>query len=127
MEREANYAAVGGFVVLIALLAGLFVYWYAGVREHRDYRRYEIYFDGSVSGLSDGGSVRYLGVEVGRVVRIRLERKRGIGKAQALQSLFKILEFRIAIGIKRDKHYGRHFFVARQSNIMVRGSRFIVH
>ena len=73
MEREANYAAVGAFVLLVAVMAGLFVYWYAASREHRDYTRYEIYFDGSVSGLSEGGSVRYLGVDVGRVVRIRLD------------------------------------------------------
>ena len=30
MEREANYTAVGAFVLLIATMAGLFVYWYAG-------------------------------------------------------------------------------------------------
>ena len=30
-------------------------------------QRYEIYFDGSVSGLSEGSTVRYLGVVVGRV------------------------------------------------------------
>ena len=35
--------------------------------------RYEIYFDGSVSGLTEGGPVRYLGVDVGRVQRIRID------------------------------------------------------
>ncbi|MFI4914773.1 MAG: MlaD family protein [Steroidobacterales bacterium] len=73
MEREANYVAVGSFVLLVILMAGLFVYWYSGSREHRDYTRYEIYFDGSVSGLSEGGPVRYLGVNVGRVLRIRID------------------------------------------------------
>jgi phospholipid/cholesterol/gamma-HCH transport system substrate-binding protein len=34
---------------------------------------YEIYFPGSVTGLSEGGSVRYLGVEVGKIRRIRLD------------------------------------------------------
>src|SRR5438309_5185658 len=73
MEREANYAAVGAFVLLAALLGVLFVYWYSDTREHRDYNRYEIYFTGSVSGLDRGAAVRYLGVGVGRVVEMRIE------------------------------------------------------
>ena len=73
MEREANYTAVGAFVLLIVTMAGLFVYWYAGSGDNRDYRRYEIYFQGSVSGLNRGSTVRYLGVEVGRVVSIRID------------------------------------------------------
>jgi ABC-type transporter Mla subunit MlaD len=32
MEREANYAAVGAFVLLVALVAALFVYWYSDSR-----------------------------------------------------------------------------------------------
>jgi phospholipid/cholesterol/gamma-HCH transport system substrate-binding protein len=73
MERDANYTAVGAFVILVVAMAGLFVYWYSDSREHRDYTRYEIYFEGSVSGLTVGGQVRYLGVDVGRVVRIRVD------------------------------------------------------
>jgi phospholipid/cholesterol/gamma-HCH transport system substrate-binding protein len=73
MEREANYAAVGAFVLIVALLGALFVYWYSDSREHRDYNRYEIYFTGSVSGLDKGGAVRYLGVGVGRVIDIRID------------------------------------------------------
>ncbi|HUI60450.1 MAG TPA: MlaD family protein [Steroidobacteraceae bacterium] len=73
MEREANYAAVGAFVLLIALVGALFVYWYSDSREHRSYERYEIYFDGSVSGLERGAAVRYLGVGVGRVAEMRID------------------------------------------------------
>ncbi len=68
MEREANYAAVGAFVLLVALLG-----WYSDSREHRNYDRYEIYFTGSVSGLDRGAAVRYLGVHVGRVVDMRVD------------------------------------------------------
>jgi phospholipid/cholesterol/gamma-HCH transport system substrate-binding protein len=75
MEREANYVAVGVFVLLLATMAGLFVYWYSASREHREYTRYEIYFDGSVFGLSEGSQVRYLGVDIGRVRYIRLDRR----------------------------------------------------
>ncbi|MEN9705765.1 MAG: hypothetical protein RLZZ393_1644 [Pseudomonadota bacterium] len=73
MERDANYTAVGAFVILVVAMAGLFVYWYSDSREHRDYRRYEIYFEGSVTGLAVGSQVRYLGVDVGRVARISLD------------------------------------------------------
>jgi len=73
MEREANYAAVGAFVLLVIAMAGLFVYWYTDAREHRDFTRYEVYFDGSVSGLTRGAAVRYLGVDVGRVVSMHID------------------------------------------------------
>jgi phospholipid/cholesterol/gamma-HCH transport system substrate-binding protein len=75
MEREANYVAVGAFVLLVVAMGALFVYWYSDARDQRDFKRYEVYFDGSVSGLAVGGQVRYLGVDVGRVVRIRLDRR----------------------------------------------------
>jgi phospholipid/cholesterol/gamma-HCH transport system substrate-binding protein len=75
MEREANYTAVGAFVLLIVTMAGLFVYWYAGSGDARDDNRYEIYFEGSVAGLNRGSTVRYLGVEVGKVDAIRIDRR----------------------------------------------------
>jgi phospholipid/cholesterol/gamma-HCH transport system substrate-binding protein len=73
MEREANYAAVGAFVLVVTLVGALFVYWYSDTREHRNFERYEIYFNGSVSGLEKGAAVRYLGVGVGRVQDIRVD------------------------------------------------------
>jgi phospholipid/cholesterol/gamma-HCH transport system substrate-binding protein len=75
MEREANYTAVGAFVILVTALIGLFVYWYSDGRERRNYQPFEIYFSGSVSGLSQGGPVRYLGVDVGRIRAIRIDRR----------------------------------------------------
>lgn len=83
MEREANYAAVGAFVLLVLVMAALFVYWYSDTREHRHYQRYEVYFEGSVSGLERGASVRYLGVEVGRVFDMRID-SRDPGRVQVL-------------------------------------------
>jgi phospholipid/cholesterol/gamma-HCH transport system substrate-binding protein len=86
MEREANYAAVGAFVLLVALLAALFVYWYSGNRVHRSYDDYEIYFDGSVSGLEQGAAVRYLGVRVGRVVQMRID-PRNAGRVEVIAAI----------------------------------------
>ena len=73
MDREANYVAVGAFVLLVIVLTAGFVLWYTDRADGRVEQRYEIYFNGSVSGLSEGGSVRYLGVAVGRVARIEVD------------------------------------------------------
>ena len=50
-----------------------FVFWYTDQQDKRTYQRYEIYFQGTVSGLTEGSPVRYLGVDVGKVVRIMLD------------------------------------------------------
>jgi len=83
MEREANYAAVGAFVLLVTLVGALFIYWYSDSRDHKTFRRYEIYFDGSVSGLERGAAVRYLGVGVGRVQRLHID-PRDAGRVQVI-------------------------------------------
>lgn len=83
MEREANYAAVGAFVLLVIAMAGFFAYWYADGREHHQYTRYEVYFQGSVSGLTTGSTVRYLGVDVGRVIEMRID-SRSAARVQIL-------------------------------------------
>jgi len=73
MDRDANYVAVGAFVVVVLAMATVFVLWYTNTHERREYQRYEVYFSGSVSGLNEGSTVRYLGVNVGKVARIRLD------------------------------------------------------
>jgi phospholipid/cholesterol/gamma-HCH transport system substrate-binding protein len=73
MDRDPNYVAVGAFVVLLAAMATGFVLWYSESGDRRSYERHEIYFEGSVFGLTEGSSVRYLGVAVGRVLRIGID------------------------------------------------------
>ena len=73
MDRDSNYVAVGAFVLLVVAMAVSFVFWYTDQRDKRTYQRYEIYFPGSVSGLTAGSPVRYLGVDVGKVARIALD------------------------------------------------------
>jgi phospholipid/cholesterol/gamma-HCH transport system substrate-binding protein len=72
MDRETNYVAVGAFVLLVLVMAAGFVLWYSDAGDQA-VRRYEVYFEGSVSGLSEGSSVRYLGVVVGRVAHIGID------------------------------------------------------
>ncbi|MFO0450872.1 MAG: MlaD family protein [Pseudomonadota bacterium] len=58
MERDANYVAVGTFVIVVLAMATVFVLWYSRAQDRREYQRYEIYFTGSVSGLNEGSTVR---------------------------------------------------------------------
>src|SRR3984957_12519430 len=76
MDRDANYVAVGAFVLLVIAMAISFVFWYTDQRDKHTYERYEIYFPGTVSGLSAGSPVRYLGVDVGKVARISIDPER---------------------------------------------------
>jgi phospholipid/cholesterol/gamma-HCH transport system substrate-binding protein len=73
MDRDANYVAVGAFVLLVFAMALSFVLWYTNQQDKRIYLRYEIYFPGTVSGLTPGSPVRYLGVDVGKVARIMID------------------------------------------------------
>jgi phospholipid/cholesterol/gamma-HCH transport system substrate-binding protein len=73
MDRDANYVAVGVFVLLVLVLGAGFVLWYADRAGGKVEQRYEIYFEGSVGGLSEGSTVRYLGVVIGRVAGIGID------------------------------------------------------
>ena len=75
MERDARYAAVALFALAAIAAAFAFVWWYSGQGDRRSYERYEIYFEGSVSGLAQGSPVRYLGVDVGRVRSLSVDRR----------------------------------------------------
>src|ERR1041384_136703 len=74
MEREANYEAAGAFILLVLGMAIAFLIWYTDSSDARAYTTYEISFAGSVSGLDQGSPVRYLGVDVGRVKRLNIDR-----------------------------------------------------
>jgi phospholipid/cholesterol/gamma-HCH transport system substrate-binding protein len=75
MERDAHYVAVGAFILLVIAFAVGFVLWYSDANDGLVYERYEIYYTGSVSGLDRGSSVRFLGVEVGSVRRLSIDKK----------------------------------------------------
>jgi phospholipid/cholesterol/gamma-HCH transport system substrate-binding protein len=75
MERRAQFVLVAVFLLLsIAGLVG-FLRWITP-SEGDSVERRLVQFDSSVSGLSVGSVVRYLGVPVGRVLDITLNRER---------------------------------------------------
>jgi phospholipid/cholesterol/gamma-HCH transport system substrate-binding protein len=72
MEPKVNYTLVGLFIALLgaATLAG--VLWLSRTDYRGVYDRYYTYLDESVTGLSNDSSVKYRGVDVGRVKEIIL-------------------------------------------------------
>lgn len=75
METRANYLMVGSFVLILAVGLVAFVIWLTKFQFGETYKRYDIYFTGSVTGLKEGSPVRYSGVKVGEVVFIGLDRE----------------------------------------------------
>ena len=71
MTERANLTAIGAFVVgaFVLLIAGVAVL--AGSSIFSEHRSFVCYFGASVKGLGVGSTVRYRGVEVGRVSSIR--------------------------------------------------------
>jgi phospholipid/cholesterol/gamma-HCH transport system substrate-binding protein len=67
MEPKVNFTLVGLFIALLGagLLAG--VLWLSQTDYRGVYDRYYTYMDESVTGLSNDSSVKYRGVDVGRV------------------------------------------------------------
>lgn len=72
METRASYMLVGGFVLtfLVGLVA--FAIWIAKVDLDAEYADYDIYFEGTVSGLLKRSIVYYAGIPVGDVRDITL-------------------------------------------------------
>ncbi len=73
METKASYVIVGAFVLAGVAALAAFVIWLAKVNVETSFVHYDIYFEGSVSGLKGGGAVQYKGVPVGTVVDIGID------------------------------------------------------
>lgn len=76
MEKNSRYFVVGIFVTVSLLALTIFIIWLAGTHDVRNYHRFTIYFKDPVSGLKDSAVVQYRGVDVGRVMDVRLSSTR---------------------------------------------------
>lgn len=73
METRANYALIGGLVIIATILVASFVLWLGQSEFSRDFKPYDIVFEGPVS-LEEGAAVRYIGIKVGEVATVRVDR-----------------------------------------------------
>lgn len=73
METKANYVAVGAFVLICMVGLVVTLLWLAGAQYSQEYVYYQTYFKGPVTGLGDGTTVRYNGIDVGRVTDLQFD------------------------------------------------------
>ena len=87
MNNRVNYTLVG-FVVLFgfSLIVG-FTYWLLQPSSEIETKRYLIHFDESVLGLNIDAPVKYRGISVGEVTRLRINPK----NAEQVEVLLTIL------------------------------------
>lgn len=72
METKANHLMIGGFVLAVLLSGFGFVYWMQGFGSGGE-KRYDIVFQGGVSGISTASNVLFNGIRVGKVQGMRLD------------------------------------------------------
>jgi phospholipid/cholesterol/gamma-HCH transport system substrate-binding protein len=88
MNNKVNYTLVG-IVVLIAITLMLgFSYWLLKPSSQYETQRYMIYFNESVLGLNIDAPVKYRGIDVGKVTRLRINPK----NSEQVEVLVTILE-----------------------------------
>src|SRR5271170_891306 len=74
METRANYVVIGAFTLAAVVGAFLFVMWIAGYAAPGGHRIFQVVFNGSVSGLSNGANVLFNGIKVGEVTHLTFSR-----------------------------------------------------
>jgi phospholipid/cholesterol/gamma-HCH transport system substrate-binding protein len=73
METNANYVAVGAFVMTLILGLVAALLWLTGAQYAQEFVYYQTYFSGPVTGLGDGTAVKYNGIDVGRVNKLSFD------------------------------------------------------
>ena len=73
METKANYVAVGAFVLICMLGLVITLLWLSGMQYSQEFSYYQANFTGPVTGLGKGTTVRYNGIEVGRVDDLKFD------------------------------------------------------
>ena len=73
MENKAHYALIGTFVLMALFAVIAFVAWLSNAQFDQQFDKYEVSFQGGVQGLSQGTEVRFNGLKVGDVTRLRID------------------------------------------------------
>ena len=102
METRAHYVAVGAFVLAMVFLAFVAVLWLAGTQFSTAFTRYDIYLEGPVTGLAQGGRVEYNGIPVGNVSDIEIISDPDILAQNGRKQIRVTVEIKSSVEIKKD-------------------------
>ena len=83
MAKRASPTAVGAFVVTGITLAVAAIILFGSGRLFRQHHEYVCFFKGNLNGLKVGAAVKFAGVQIGSVTRIRLKLLPTEGKLRA--------------------------------------------
>ncbi len=72
METRANYVAIGIFVLTLIVGGFVFVYWLAKTSDTSSRADLIVEFEGTVTGLTEGGLVLFNGIKIGEVTTLAL-------------------------------------------------------
>jgi phospholipid/cholesterol/gamma-HCH transport system substrate-binding protein len=78
METRANYVLIGSFTLAVIAAAFGFVLWFQSLHTTKARSPLRIVFEGSASGLRNGGSVNFNGIRVGEVVSVKIDDPRRV-------------------------------------------------
>jgi phospholipid/cholesterol/gamma-HCH transport system substrate-binding protein len=78
METRANYVLIGVFTLAVIGAAFGFVLWFQNLHSTKLRTPLRIVFEGSASGLRNGGSVNFNGIRVGEVTSVKLDNPRRV-------------------------------------------------
>ncbi len=78
METRANFVLIGSFTLAVIAAAFGFVMWFQSLHTAKARTPLRIIFEGTASGLRNGGSVNFNGIRVGEVTSVKLDNPRRV-------------------------------------------------
>jgi len=103
MNNKVNYTIIGIFVIIGISFMIAFGYWLLKPSDEQEMRLYNIRFDESVLGLNMDAPVKYRGISVGKVVKLRINPD-NLEEVEVLISILKTTPIKSTTVAKLTSH-----------------------
>ena len=90
METRANFLLIGAFALAAVVAAFGFVFWFQNLHSTKLRTPLRVIFEGSASGLRNGGSVNFNGIRVGEVTSVKLDNPRRVVALAMIETIAPI-------------------------------------